>query len=93
MLTPIRDLEPAIDGILAQFVMMSLEMRMTDRPQNVSGALQLLHQGVISSFGVGATGPQHTGTGVDSRKFFIAITAIILSLLLISYFNRLSFGR
>ncbi len=67
VLTPIRDLEPAIDVGLERFVMASLQMRMTDRPQHVSSALRALHEGSVSSFGVGATGPQHLGTGIDLR--------------------------
>ena len=43
VLTPIRDLEPAISAGVAGFVMASLEMQMADRPKNASSALRLLH--------------------------------------------------
>ncbi len=94
VLTPIRDLEPAIDAGLARFVTMSLEMRLDDRPQNVSSALQVLHAGAVSSFGVGATGPTHLGTRIDLKwQIPLAIFGLLLIAAFANYVYDLLIGR
>ena len=74
--------------------MASLQMRLADRPQNVSSALRELHEGSVSSFGVGATGPQHLGTGIDLKwQIPLAIFGLMLIAVFANYVYDLLIGR
>ena len=100
VLTPIRDLEPAIDAGLARFVMASLEMRLDDRPQNVSNARKILtHVKVqLDKFlNVGANLAPSQAIRVDpAEKLMMNVLGIFISVFLLVVFGSIilvSFSR
>ena len=91
VLTPIRDLEPAISAGVAGFVMTSLEMRVADRPKNASSALRLLHLGPVQ-FDPKKDAQQRQKQQIKRRHDQVII--LLIPIILIAYvLLLLFFGR
>ena len=86
-LTPIRDLEPAIDAGLARFVTRSLQMRLDDRPQNVSSAratvagMKVQRMQPVSN--QASVAPVTTNSVDVDQKFWERVTTVSIALTLL----------